>query len=106
MALLELFDRKLAVGGELGRIGALEVMMRPAEVFVRPLAHEEAVTLKCRAKQAKHFATRERAAILLASNVGNSVPQMARAYGELQRAGRRAWRPGPNRAGLVTRPFS
>jgi transposase len=41
------------------------------------LAHEEAVALKRRAKQAKHFATRERAAILLASNVGNSVPQIA-----------------------------
>ncbi len=51
--------------------------MRPAEVFVRPLAHEEAVALKRRAKQAKHFATRQRAAILLASNVGNSVPQIA-----------------------------
>src|SRR5512132_1754587 len=33
--------------------------------------------LKSRAQQAKHFATRERAAILLASNVGNSVPQIA-----------------------------
>jgi transposase len=55
----------------------VEVVMRPPEVFVRPLAHEEAVTLKRRAKQAKHFATRERAAILLASNVGNSVPQIA-----------------------------
>src|SRR5436190_24138808 len=51
--------------------------MRPPEVFVRPLSHEEAVTLKRRAKQAKHFATCERAAILLASNVGNSVPQIA-----------------------------
>ena len=51
--------------------------MRPPEVFVRPLSHEEAVTLKRRAKQAKHFSTRERAAILLASNVGNSVPQIA-----------------------------
>ena len=50
--------------------------MRPAEVFVRSLEHQEAVTLKRRAKQAKHFATRERAAILLASNVGNSVPQI------------------------------
>jgi transposase len=70
-------DRKLAVGGEWGCISTLEVVMRPPEVFVRPLAHEEAVTLKRRAKQAKHFATRERAAILLASNVGNSVPQIA-----------------------------
>jgi transposase len=55
----------------------VEVVMRPPEVFVRPLAHEEAVALKRRAKQAKHFSTRERAAILLASNVGNSVPQIA-----------------------------
>jgi transposase len=55
----------------------LEVVVRPPEVFVRPLAHEEAVALKRRAKNAKHFATRERAAILLASNVGNSVPQIA-----------------------------
>src|SRR4051812_46934420 len=51
--------------------------MRPPEVFVRPLAHEEAVALKRRAKQAKHFATRERAAILLASNVATPVPQIA-----------------------------
>ena len=51
--------------------------MRPPEVFVRPLEHAEAVTLKSRAKKARHFATRERAAILLASNVGNSVPQIA-----------------------------
>jgi len=65
------------VGGELGRIAIVEVVVRPPEVFVRPLAHEEAVALKRRAKQAKHFATRERAAILLASNVGNSVPQIA-----------------------------
>lgn len=51
--------------------------MRPPEVFVRPLAHEEARRLKRRAKEAKHFSTRERAAILLASNVGSSVPQIA-----------------------------
>ena len=51
--------------------------MRPPEVFVRPLADDEARRLKCRAKEAKHFSTRERAAILLASNVGNSVPQIA-----------------------------
>src|SRR3954454_17448452 len=52
-------------------------VVRPSEVFVRPLAHEKAVALKRRAKQAKHFATRERAAILLASNVGTAVPQIA-----------------------------
>jgi transposase len=77
VALLQRFDRNLAAGGEWGRISTVEVAMRPAEVFVRPLAHDEALTLKRRAKQAKHFSTRERAAILLASNVGNSVPQIA-----------------------------
>lgn len=51
--------------------------MRPPEVFVRPLEHAEAVKLKSRAKKAEHFATRERAAILLASNVGTPVPQIA-----------------------------
>jgi transposase len=65
------------VSGEWGRIAIVEVMVRPPEVFVRPLAHEEALALKRRAKQAKHFATRERAAILLASSVGNPVPQIA-----------------------------
>jgi transposase len=55
----------------------LEVVMRSPEVFVRPLAHEEALALKRRAKQAKHFSTRQRAAILLASNVGNSAGQIA-----------------------------
>src|SRR5215210_2709658 len=77
VALLQRFDRKLAAGGEWGRISTVEVVVRPAEVFVRPLEHGEAVALKRKAKQAKHFATRERAAILLASNVGNSVPQIA-----------------------------
>ena len=71
------FDRKLAASGEVGRIRPVEVRMRPPEVFVRPLAHAEATAFKSRAKKAKHFATRERAAILLASNVGNSVPQIA-----------------------------
>jgi transposase len=65
------------VGGEWGCFSIVEVVVRPPGVFVRPLAHDEAVLLKRRAKQAKHFATRERAAILLASNVGNSVPQIA-----------------------------
>lgn len=51
--------------------------MRPPEVFVRPLAHGEAVALKQRAKRAKHFATRQRAAMLLASNVATPVPQIA-----------------------------
>jgi transposase len=65
------------VGGEWGGITSQEVVVRPPEVFVRSLAHDEALTLKRRAKAAKHFATRQRAAILLASNVGNSVPQIA-----------------------------
>jgi transposase len=49
-------------------------------VFVGPLAHEEAVALKRRAEQAKHCATRERAAIVLASDVGTAVPPMARMW--------------------------
>lgn len=51
--------------------------MRPPEVFVRPLAHDEAVRLKRLAKRAKHESTRQRAAILLASNVRMSAPQIA-----------------------------
>jgi hypothetical protein len=77
VGLLPRFDRKRAAGGEWGGISTVEVVVRPPEVFVRPLAHAEATALKSRAKKAKHFATRERAAILLASHVGNSVPQIA-----------------------------
>ena len=81
MGLLAGFDRKSSVGGELGRITIEEVVVvRPPEVFVRPLADDEARRLKRRAKEAKHFSTRERAAILLASNVGNSVPQIAQMW--------------------------
>ena len=65
------------VGVELGCTATLEVLMRPPEVFVRPLEHVEAVALKGKAKKAKQFATRERAAILLASNVATPVPQIA-----------------------------
>jgi transposase len=72
-----MFDRKLVASGELGCIRPVEVRVRPPEVFVRRLDHAEATALKSKAKKAKHFATRERAAILLASNVGNSVPQIA-----------------------------
>lgn len=63
--------------GEWGRISTTNVAM-PPEVFVRPLSPEEAVTLKRRTTHAKHFSTRERAAVLLASGVGNSVPQVGR----------------------------
>ena len=80
MGLLQTFDRKLAVGGEWGCMSTVEVVVRPPEVFVRPLEHGEAVALKRKAKQAKHFATRERAAILLASNVGTPVPQIAQMW--------------------------
>jgi transposase len=51
--------------------------MRPPEVFVRPLAHGEAVQLKRMSKQAKHQSTRQRAAIILASNTQMSAPQIA-----------------------------
>ena len=63
--------------GELGRISIVEVGKRSAEVFVRPLLHEEAVRLKRSAKRAKHESTRQRAAILLASKVKMSAPQIA-----------------------------
>lgn len=63
--------------GEVGRITSEEVVARPPEVFVRSLAHGEAVTLKRKAKGAEHGSTRQRAAMLLASNVGNTVPQIA-----------------------------
>ena len=51
--------------------------MRPPSVFVRPLLHEEAVRLKRLSRRAKHECTRQRAAVLLASNVRMPVPQIA-----------------------------
>ena len=51
--------------------------MRPPSVFVRPLLHEEAVRLKRLSRRAKHECTRQRASVLLASNVRMSVPQIA-----------------------------
>lgn len=54
--------------------------MRPPEVFVRQLAHEEAVRLKRMSAKAEHQSTRIRAAILLASNVRMSVPEIARMW--------------------------
>jgi transposase len=65
------------VGGECGCISTVEVVMRPAEVFVRPLLHDEAVRLKRMSKRAKDECTRQRAAVLLASNVKMSAPQIA-----------------------------
>jgi transposase len=58
----------------------MEVVMRPPEVFVRSLSHEEATRLKRMSTRAKHQSTRVRAAILLASNVRTSVPQIARMW--------------------------
>jgi transposase len=64
----------------LGCISTVEVVMRPPEVFVRPLSHEEAVRLKRLAKRAKHESTRERAAILLGSNAGLSASSIAASW--------------------------
>jgi transposase len=77
VALEETLDRKPPVRGELGCISTVEVMMRPPEVFVRPLLHQEAVRLKRLSKRAKHQCTRQRAAALLASNVKMSASQIA-----------------------------
>ena len=75
-----MFDRKRAAYGELGGISTVEVVMRPPEVFVRPLSHEEAVRLKRLAKRAKHESTRERAAILLGSNAGLAAASIAASW--------------------------
>jgi transposase len=72
-----LLNRKRLTGGEEGCISIVEVMMRPPEVFVRPLSHDEAVRLKRWSKRAKHECTRQRAAVLLASNVKMSASQIA-----------------------------
>jgi hypothetical protein len=40
----------------------VEVVMRRAEVFARPLLHDEAVGLKRLSKRARHQCTRQRAA--------------------------------------------
>jgi hypothetical protein len=74
------FDRKLVWNGERGRIPIVEVVMRPPEVFVRSLSHQEATRLKRMSTRAERQATRIRAAILLASNVKTPVPQIARMW--------------------------
>jgi transposase len=74
---VETLDRKLVWGGECRCISTVEVVMRPPEVFVRPLLHDEAVRLKRLSKRAKHQCTRQRAAVLLASNVKMSASQIA-----------------------------
>jgi transposase len=66
-----------ALAVESRRISTVEVVMRPPSVFVRPLLHEEAVRLKRLSRRAKHECTRQRAAVLLASNVRMPVPRIA-----------------------------
>ena len=51
--------------------------MRPPSVFVRPLAPEEGQRLKRLSRRAKHFSTRQRAGILLASVTQHSAAQIA-----------------------------
>lgn len=68
-----LLGRKLAGGGEWDGISTLEVLMRPPEVFVRSLAHEEALRLKRMAKRSKYASTRERARSSTSSMSGGSL---------------------------------
>ena len=77
VALEETLDRKPGLAVELGRISTMEVVMRPPSVFVRLLLHDEAVRLKRLSRRAKHVSTRQRASVLLASNVRMPVPQIA-----------------------------
>jgi transposase len=77
VVLEETLDRKLVAGGECRCISTVEVAMRPPEVFVRPLLHDEALRLKRLSKRSKHQCTRQRAAVLLASNVKMSASQIA-----------------------------
>jgi transposase len=58
-------------------MSTVEVVMRPPSVYVRPLLYEEAVRLKRMSRRAKHESSRQRAAVLLASNVRMAVPQIA-----------------------------
>jgi transposase len=58
----------------------MEVVMRPPSVFVRPLSPNEGQRLKRLSRRAKHFSTRQRAGILLASATQHSVPQIARMW--------------------------
>jgi transposase len=58
----------------------VEVVVRPPEVFVRPLSGQEAQRLKRLSTTAKHRSTRVRAMILLASATEMSAPEIARLY--------------------------
>ena len=74
-------DRKLVVGVERGRIPDLEVVMRPASVFVRDLLPEEGVRLKRLSRKAASEAKRERALIVWASATRMPVSQIATLVG-------------------------
>src|SRR5205085_2504881 len=54
------------------------VVGRPASVFVRDLAPEEAQRLRRVSRQSKVFALRQRAQIVLASDARSSAPEIAR----------------------------
>lgn len=58
----------------------MEVVVRPRSVFVRQLSPEEGKRLKDLSRRAKHFSTRQRAGILLASATQHSVPLIARMW--------------------------
>jgi transposase len=58
----------------------VEVVVRPPEVFVRPLSAQEAQRLKRLSTGAKHRCTRVRAMILLASATEVAAPDIARLY--------------------------
>jgi transposase len=58
----------------------LEVVMRPAGVFVRELAPEEGNRLKSISRRAKYQSKRQRAHILLASATLMDAPQIARLF--------------------------
>ncbi len=66
------------VGVEEGCIRPMEVVMRPASVFVRELAPFQGQRLKRISKRAKHSSTRQRAMILLASATLMSPAEIAR----------------------------
>src|ERR1039458_2554427 len=54
--------------------------MRPPEVFVRPVSHEEALRLKRLVKRSTDASGRERASIVLGSNAGNSASSIAASW--------------------------
>jgi len=76
-----LVDRKSRLGGELGCISSLEVVMRPASVFVRELLPEEGNRLKRLSRKAASEAKRERALICWASATRMTPQQIAALVG-------------------------